>query len=111
MLPQRELNGGLARCNTFRWKTQSASAPCKAHFQRPSSIRLEKHPAVRVRYRNGMIEHRTKHGIERKLRVKKRRGFEQQIEFAQAAAHWLRAGDVLDACEQIRKRLLAARRA
>ena len=58
-----------------------------------------------------MIQHRSKHGIKRKLRVEKRCSFEQQIELAKAAAHWLRTGNVLDACEQIRKRLLAARRA
>src|SRR5277367_4792681 len=75
MLAQGELNRGLAWRNTFRRQAQPASAPSKPHFQRTSSIRLEKHPAVRIRYGDSMIEHRPEHGIKRKRRGKQSGSF------------------------------------
>ncbi len=50
-----------------------------------------------------MVEHVAEDDFERKLGVKERSGFEEALEFCEAAAGLLGAGDVLHACEEVRK--------
>src|SRR5712691_680367 len=100
MLLERQLDGGLAGCETFRRKAESAAAAREPHLQSSGGVGFQQQPAVRVGDRHGMIQHRAENGIERKLRMKKSGGFEEKVQLAEPSAGRLGTGDVLDAGEQ-----------
>src|SRR5437879_11071079 len=51
-----------------------------------------------------MVQHVAEHYVQRELRVQQGSGFQQTLELDEAAARGLRAGDVLDSGEEVRKR-------
>lgn len=111
MLPKRKLYGRLARRDALRRKPLTAGAAREANFQHAVGVRFEEHPSIGIGDGDGMIEHGTENGVEGKLRVKQGSGFEEQVEFAEAAADGFGAGNVLDSGEEVGNRILATARA
>ncbi len=97
----------LAGRETFGGKAQTAAAPSELHFQCTRGARFEEKTAVRVGDGNGVIQHRAENGIQWKLRVQKRSGFEKQVELAQTSTRGFGTGDVFNAREQLRNGILA----
>ena len=106
LLFERQLDGGLAGHEAFRRKAEAAAAARESYFQRAGGIDFEEQAAVGVGDGDGVIQHRAKNRIDRKLRMKERGGFQQKVQFAQAAAGGLRTGDVLDTREKLRNRFV-----
>jgi hypothetical protein len=67
-------------------------------------IRLDEQAAIGMRDGDGVVEHGAEHGLERELGVQQRRGFEKQVELAQAAGGVCAGGQIgkrADAGEQV----------
>src|SRR6266436_347240 len=108
LLFQRELDGGLAGRKAFGRKAKTPAAPCEFHSKRADGVGFEKQAAVGIGYGDRVIQHVAQHDVERQLGMQQRSCFEQPLELGQTtatAARRLRAGYVLHAREELRKRI------
>src|SRR5258706_236731 len=108
LLLQRKLDGGLAGHKAFGRKAKTPAAPCEFHSKRAAGVGFEKQAAVGIGYGDRVIHHVAQHDVERQLGMQQRSCFEQPLELGQTtatAARRLRAGYVLHAREELRKRI------
>jgi len=99
LLLHRQLDGGLAGSHAFGRQTLSAAAARQAHPHvfHFAVDRFLQQAAVGIGHGDRMVDHFRQYGIERQLGMQQRRGFQEHVQFPQAAAGGLRTRHVVNA--------------